>query len=741
MRVHHAAPRQLSVVLMAFAVFAGASHAAPVGVHVPPPLPAQPVIDSHWGVAVPDPYRFLEDTQDPSVQSWLKAQANATDTILTTIPGRADLLAHMKDIEAAAAGIATDVVRTEGNRFFFQRRNPGDGQFKLVWRDGVDGADTVIVDPEALSKATGRPHAIMDFAPSPDGRLLAYSIQVGGGEIGTLHVIEVTTGEPVVEPVDRIRYATTAWLDDGSGFFYSRLVEGYEKLPPGERFRDRTRHFRSLTGGVDRAILSPSRNPELKLPSYASAYVFQIRGTPIAAAIVALGVERYRMLFLADLASAARGDAKWRKVVDVGDQVSDIAYTNGWLYLRSAQGAPRFKVVRMPLDRPEIAQAETVIAPSQSVVVSLAGARDGLYVTQRNGATLSLSRVPTAPAGATLKPEPIALPFDGSVAIDSANSLLDGVALELSGWTRATKPWLFDGVTLVQLPFVKPGAFDAPTDIEAREVRVKSHDGVEIPMSIVRRKGTALDGRNPTIVYGYGAYSTTENPFFNPRILSWLERGGVYAFVHVRGGGVYGDEWHQAGRKTTKPNTWLDMIAATEWLIAQRYTSTDRVGIYGGSAGGILVGRAITERPDLFAAAVSAVGTMDMVRAETSANGAANIPEFGTVKQEGEFRALLAMSSYHQLKDGVKYPAVMLVHGVNDIRVDVWQSAKFASRLATASTSGKPVLLRLDYESGHGQGSTRAQLQERTADIYTFMLWQFGVPEFQPQPKAAAAAR
>jgi prolyl oligopeptidase len=708
---------------------------------VPPPLPPQPTTETHWGVTVADPYRFLEDLKDPKVQAWMKAQATATESLLASIPGRASLLTRMREIEDAAAGLTNDVVRTESNRYFFQRRNPGEGQFKLVWRDGIDGADTVVVDPEALSKATGRPHAIMDFAPSRDGRLLAYSIQVGGSEIGTLHVIDVASGRPVIEPIDRIRYSSTAWLDDGSGFFYSRLVEGYDKLPQGERFRDRTRHFRSLAESIDRPILSPSRNPELKLPTYANAYVFQVPGTQVAAAIVSLGVERNQMLLLAELAGAMRGDAKWRKVVDTSDQISNFAYSNGWLYLRSSKGAPRFKVLRMPLDAPEIAQAETVIAPGSAVVVGIAGARDGLYVTQRDGPTLSLSHIAPTPAGAPLKRTPIALPFAGNVAIDSSSSRLDGVVLELGGWTHATKPWLFDGSKLTQLPFVKPGAFDAPTDIEAREVRVKGHDGVDVPMSIILRKDTKLDGRNPTIVYGYGAYGITENPFFNPRVLAWLERGGVYAFVHVRGGGVYGDEWHQAGRKTTKPNTWRDVIAATEWLIAQRYTSPDRVGVYGGSAGGILVGRAITERPELFAAAVPAVGTMDMVRAETSANGAANIPEFGTVKKEDEFRALQAMSSYHHVKDGVKYPAVMLVHGVNDIRVDVWQSAKFASRLAAANPNGNPVLLRLDYESGHGQGSTRVQLQERSADIYTFMLWQFGVPEFQPTPKAAAVAR
>ena len=200
---------------------------------VPPPLPSQPVTETHWGVAVPDPYRFLEDVKDPKVQGWLKGQANATEALLASIPGRATLLARMREIEDAAAGLTNDVVRTESNRYFFQRRNPGEGQFKLVWRDGADGTDTVIVDPEALTKATGRPHAIMDFAPSRDGRLLAYSIQVGGGEIGTLHVIDVATGKPVIEPVDRIRYGSTAWLDDGSGFFYSRLRRGLREAAAG----------------------------------------------------------------------------------------------------------------------------------------------------------------------------------------------------------------------------------------------------------------------------------------------------------------------------------------------------------------------------------------------------------------------------------------------------------------------------------------------------------------------------
>jgi prolyl oligopeptidase len=235
------------------------------------------------------------------------------------------------------------------------------------------------------------------------------------------------------------------------------------------------------------------------------------------------------------------------------------------------------------------------------------------------------------------------------------------------------------------------------------------------------------------VLYGYGAYGVTEDPFFNPRIYAWLEKGGVYAIAHVRGGGAFGEEWHLAGRKANKPNTWKDAIAAAEWLVANGYTSKSRLGIFGGSAGGIFVGRAITERPDLFAAAVPLVGTLDAPRFEFSANGPANIPEFGSVKNESEFRALLEMSTYHAIRDNTPYPGILLVHGVNDIRVDVWQSLKAGARFAVATSSGRPVLMRLEFDSGHGQGSTRAQLQERIADIWSFMLWQFGAPEFQPR--------
>jgi prolyl oligopeptidase len=241
-----------------------------------------------------------------------------------------------------------------------------------------------------------------------------------------------------------------------------------------------------------------------------------------------------------------------------------------------------------------------------------------------------------------------------------------------------------------------------------------------------------LDGSHPALISGYGAYGFTASPRFDPTDIAWLERGGVLAVAHVRGGGTFGKEWHHAGRKLTKPNTWKDFIACAEYLVKEKYTSPAKLAGEGGSAGGILIGRSITERPDLFAAAHIAVGCTDMLRFETTLNGPPNVPEFGTSTKADEFRGLLAMSTLHHIQNGVKYPAVILTHGINDPRVEPWMSAKTTARLQAATVSGRPILYRVDYHAGHGIGSTRDQKQNEQADIWSFLLWQFGEADFQP---------
>jgi prolyl oligopeptidase len=705
------------------------------GVIVPPPLPPRLQTDTFWGTEVRDPYRYVENDRDPEVAGWMKQQAEATAAILARIPGRTALLDRIRQLDADAAGALGGVQRTDSGHLFFARREPTENQFRLVMRTGLQGPERVLVDPEAIGKRVGQPLAIQDFAASEDGRWLAYSLQVAGSEIGELHLVDVTSGRALVEPIDRIRYAGVRWLRDGSGFFFQRLRENYANLPDSEKFGDRTTHFFSMQSRSSQAVLSPLRNPDLKLPAYASASLAPVPDSNVTVAFVVFGVDRSLALLLADAEAAAAGRARWISAVERTDEARSLGVTRDWIYLLSARNAPRHRILRMPLAAPDVAKAEVIVPAGDEIVVSMAVARDALYYTKRRGAAMQLVRVPH---GAPDRAETVALPFEGTVSITAADSRRDGILFSVVAWTRAVQRFEYapaqaaQPMRITRVTLTQPGSFDAPSQVTSREVLVPSHDGTPVPVSIIARHDLKLDGSNPTILYGYGAYGVTENPFFNPRLLAWIERGGVYVYAHVRGGGMLGTEWHEAGRKATKPNTWRDGLAVAQWLIANGYTAPERLGILGGSAGGIFVGGAINERPDLFAAAVPAVPTMDMVRAELTANGAANVPEFGTVKDEAGFRALHAMSSYSHVKDGARYPATMLVHGVNDIRVPVWQSTKYALRLAAATTGG-PVLMRLDYALGHGQGATRAQQQEQIADIWSFMLWQFGVPEFQPK--------
>ena len=322
----------------------------------------------------------------------------------------------------------------------------------------------------------------------------------------------------------------------------------------------------------------------------------------------------------------------------------------------------------------------------------------------------------------------IALPVAGAAARvheDPAHAY-DDLLYTLTSWTQPPRIMRLRGDRSVDAGLRASERLPRLPEIEVVQLKVPSHDGVLVPMTVLHRKGLKRDGSNPTLLYAYGSYGHSETAGFNPSGMAWLEQGGVTAIVNVRGSGVYGEPWRLAGFKTTKPNTWKDGIACAQYLIAQGYASPQTMGVLGGSAGGIFAGRVVTEAPQLFAAGVFAVGVMDAVRAEESANGVTNVSEFGSYKNAKEFPALLQMSTYHQIQDGTPYPAVMAVHGLNDPRVDVWHSAKAVARLQAASSSGKPVLLRLDAQAGHGVGSTATQRYALSADIYSFLLWQMG---------------
>jgi prolyl oligopeptidase len=338
-----------------------------------------------------------------------------------------------------------------------------------------------------------------------------------------------------------------------------------------------------------------------------------------------------------------------------------------------------------------------------------------------------------------LKNPPTALTFPEGLCgyVSEASPHFDDVFVTTKAWTKGSVLSSYQPAEGKFTPSaLQPkGAFDDVPGYTSVEVEVKSHDGAMVPLSIIHKKDISLDGSHPLLLNGYGAYGMIQYVYFRPTSLAWLERGGIIAVAHVRGGGEHGKPWHLDGQKATKPNTWKDLIACAEYLLAQKYTSPGKLAIQGGSAGGILIGRAITERPDLFQAAIINVGLSDTLRFETTENGPPNIEEFGSTTTPEGFRPLLEMSPLQHVKDGTKYPAVLLTHGLNDRRVDAWMSAKMTARLQAATASGNPVYLLLDTDAGHGIGSTRSQVQEQTASKWAFLLWQMGEADFQPKGK------
>jgi prolyl oligopeptidase len=716
----------------------------------PPPVsPVRPATNDYYGTKVVDPYRYMENPQDPEVQAWMKAQNDYTRAVLARIPGRQQLLARIRELDQSAPAQVFDVHRLPGDIYFYLKLVAGEEASKLYMRRGLNGAEKLLVDPERivispLNKGKGK-NVIADswgmvragLAPSDDGKYIVIGITPGGSENDTeLHVIETASGH---ETGDVILRATSQesglpnWLPDNQSFVYGRL----QKLSPGAPAAEVQQKYRSYLHVIgtspekDPPVFGNGVVPWMDVDPQLFAVVKTQPGCRYALGLVGPDVSPNQAFYIEPVDALRKSNPVWRKVADLSDQVADIAIHGDDLYLLTFKNAPRYKIVRTDARKPDLASAVTIVPAGEAVVQAMVAAQDALYVQLLDGGIGRLLRVPYQHK---TEVERIALPFEGSVSLRASDPRVTGTMLTMGSWTKTPKIYVYDPQTqqVNDTQLQPPGLHDNPANVEAVEVKVRSYDGTQVPLSIVHRRGLQLDGSNPTHLTGYGSYGSSQDPTFLPFLLAFYERGGVYATCHVRGGGEYGEEWHLGGKGPTKPNTWRDFIACAEYLVDQKYSSPENLAGFGSSAGGILIGRAITERPDLFAAAIDFVGISDTLRFEVTANGETNIPEFGTTKTEEGFRALFAMSAYHHVKDQTAYPAVLLLTGINDPRVDPWESAKMTARLQAATSSGKPILMRVDYGGGHGGGSGEEQAREQTADLISFDLWQLGVPEFQP---------
>jgi prolyl oligopeptidase len=706
--------------------------------NAPPVAPVRPVTDTYFGVPVTDPYRYMENLSDPDVAAWFKGQDTYTRGVLAKIPGRDALVARIRELDKSREFNLADINIIPGGRYFYRKMLSSEIVWKLYVRDGLNGKERLLLDPARYPTEPGSHNAISYYSPSLDGKMVAVGVSPGGSENAVIHIIEVDSGTELPETIDRARFGGVAWRTDNRSFFYNRL----QKLAPGQPKTDeeqKSTDFLHVTGtSIDKdvAVFGFGLSPRADVVGTDLPFLFATIDSRWAIVYLVHGVLNEATLYKAPMDTVGKPDTPWEKICDVADDVTSIALHKDELYLLTHKGAPHFKVIRTSLAHPDVAHAELVVPESDQVIKGIGTSADGLYLQETDGMLGLLKRV----SYETSKTEQLQLPFDGAVNVAAADERIPGILFALTSWARAPRIYSFDPQTKnIADSHLQPlGPNDDPSDVVSEEVKVKSWDGVMVPLSIIHKRDIKMDGANPTLMDGYASYGISIDPEFNATLLAWLEKGGIFAEAHPRGGGEYGEDWHKGGQKLTKPNTWRDFIACAQYLIDNHYTSAAKLAGEGTSAGGILIGRAFTERPDLFAAALDRVGVSNALRGENSPNGPPNIPEFGTTTDQYGFEDLYAMDAYQHVRDGVHYPAILVTTGWNDPRVTSWEPGKMAARLQAATASGKPVLLRVEYAGGHGMGSTKTQREDQTADEWSFLLWQFGVPEFQPSAAAAA---
>ena len=685
------------------------------------------VSDTHWGVEVRDPYRYMENLEDPEVETWFRAQASYTESYLNGLGSRASLFDRLEELDQGAPFTTGSVQRLSNGMQFYLRRDRGENLYKLYLRTSENGQEHLLVDPESMSSGSEQHYSLEGYVPSPTGDFVVYGLAQGGSEQTTYYVLDVASGAVIGSPINNIEtaYNWPQWSEDESGFFYSRRRALPDDAPSTEEYKQTRVMFHQLDTAAenDRVVAAYGHSVSLPILETDFPSVWLSPRSSHAVLKVKHGDNNEISLFTAPRAELLSGDISWSQLCGESDQVTDFAVIGDTIYLVTGKQAPRFKLVEMSLNDTDMASSRDVVPAGDLVIESVSVAADALYISaKRDGIGMVMRWAPDVGL------EELSPPRGGATYLSSIAPDIPGALIYETTWIQGGVRYAYDPktATFADTGMIPVGEFDNLEGYVAKELVIPSHDGVMIPLTILHREGLTLDGKNPTVVYGYGSYGSSMNVGFSTTRLAWLERGGVWAIAHVRGGGEYGQEWHYAGRMETKPNTWRDLIASAEYLVREKYTSPAHMAPWGGSAGGILAGRAITERPDLFGAAIIDVGSLDTIRAETTTNGVPNIKEFGTVTEEAGFHALLAMSSYNNVRNGVEYPAVMLTHGFNDPRVEPWQSGKMAARLQAATASDNPVLLRVDFQAGHGIGSTRDQYLQERADQFAFLFSQLG---------------
>jgi prolyl oligopeptidase len=693
----------------------------------PPATRIEPVTDVLHGVSVTDNYRWLEGDNakaddpgrvTPAVSDWTDAQNRYTRDVLDHLPGRQALEDRLRPLMEVGV-IGAPAVRHD--RFFFSKREGSQNQPVIYWRTGLKGADKVLIDPAVLDPSGLT--TVEWFSPSNDGARLAYGTYRSGDENTTLHVMDVATGQKLpLEIPDKTQAAQ--WLPDDSGFVYQNLKNAKDPYSGQVLFHridtDRSKDvllFRQFTK-AENAKLATTWGPEGTL-SHDGHWL-----------LLGYWVDtKSNDLWLANFDDVLRTGKVTRKVVTVGkDGVASGTVIDNVLYVQTTKGAPRGRVIAAPAATPDEAHWHDVVPERvDAVIEGVSFAKGFIAVTYLKNAANVVEVFDMT--GRSLGQ--LTQPGIGSAGVAAEEDRSDAF-LTFTSFNYPTSIFHVD-LTRPSMPgelWAQPPVPVDPASVEVEQVWYPSKDGTKVSMFLVHKKGLSRNGRTPTLLYGYGGFNINLTPSFSATLFQWYDAGGVYAVPNLRGGGEYGDAWHDAGMLVHKQNTFDDFIAAAEWLAANKYTDAAHLAIYGGSNGGLLTGTLVTQRPELFRAAVVAVPLLDMLRYQDFLMARYWVPEYGTAEDPEQFKYLFAYSPYQHVKPGTKYPAVFLTAGEHDTRVHALHARKMAAALQAATAADpaeEPVLLWVDREAGHGQGKPLNLRLRDVVDQRMFIMWQLGM--------------
>jgi prolyl oligopeptidase len=692
----------------------------------PPKTEKIPVTDTYHGVSVVDDYRWLENGDDPRVKAWVAAQNTYTQAYLSKLPQRAGIVDFLKATRQKAQVQYSDLLYAGGLLFALKHDPKKSAAALVVFRSAEDQAsERTVVDLNTL--ADGKIFQSSWYKPSPDGTKVGMALGTGGSEDAALYVFETATGKQLGDPVPRVQFATAggdmAWTGDGQGFYYTRYPQGNERPAEDANFYQQVYyHALGSSAAQDKYVLGKDF-PRIGETALETAH----DGKRILVTVEDGDGGSYEHFLIA-------ADGKVTQITRFADKVVDVQFgADDSLWLLSHAKSDRGELDHLEAGSVKLADAVRVIPPMSGSIEGTGSVGDmrhfwaadhALYVTVIDGG-----------------PEEI-LKFDlrgkkdGKVPVPEVASVSTLVPLtgdtflyNVQTYTQPTQWFRYSGTGApLALPFKTETALSF-ADIEVRREFAISKDGTRVPMNILMRKGTRLDGTNPAFLTAYGGYAISITPSFMGSFgRLWFDHGGVFVEANLRGGAEYGESWHTGGKLLNKQNVFDDFAACAQHLIDAKYTSPQHLAIEGGSNGGLLMGAELTQHPQMFRVVVSEVGIYDMLRVELDPNGSFNVTEFGSVKDPALFKAMYAYSPYHHVKAGTRYPAVLFVTGDNDHRVNPAHSRKMTAELQVMTTSGLPVMLRTNANAGHGVSTDKDEALEERADMYSFLFAQLGMP-------------